>query len=185
MKTATVTLSSVSAYSQGRAHKDEKKSKETHKDHEERTWRGRLHVNKDGKVFMPPMSFKNCLSEAAKYLAIQVPGKGKTTYTKHFEAGVLVTDPLVLDINKDDVEGEWLHVPSDGKRGGDKRVWKCFPVIHEWEGQVVFHILDDTVTKDIFEQVLKEAGQFIGLGRFRPRRNGYYGRFEIKAIKWS
>ena len=32
---------------------------------------------------------------------------------------------------------------------------------------------------------LKEAGQFIGLGRFRPRKNGYYGRFEIVSIAWE
>jgi len=185
MKTARVMLKSVSAYSQSRAHTEEKLSKETHKAHEERTWRERLHVDEKGVVFIPPMAFKNCLSEGAKYLSIQVPGKGKTTYTKHFESGVLVTDPLSLGIKKEDVSGEWLHVPSDGRRGGDKRVWKCFPIIHQWEGDVVFHIFDETVTKDIFAQVLKESGQFIGLGRFRPRRNGFYGRFMVESIDWS
>jgi hypothetical protein len=131
------------------------------------------------------MAFKNALSEVAKYLGMQVAGKGKNTYTKHFEAGVMVIDGLVLPVKKDDVPGEWYFVPADGRRGGDKRVRKCFPVIQEWQGDVVFYILDETITPDIFEQHLRESGNFIGIGRFRPRRNGFYGRFSVEEIVWS
>ena len=127
------------------------------------------------------MCFKNCLSECAQYLAIQIPGKGKTTYTKHFVAGILVTDPLVLPVKLENVKGEWIHVPSDGHRGGTKRVMKCFPYVPAWEGEVLFYILDDTITKDVFRYHLDQAGKFIGIGRFRPRNNGFYGRFKIEG----
>lgn len=185
MKTAIATLRSISPYSQSRYHGTDKLDKENARDYEKRTWRERLHVNEEDKVFIPPMAFKNCLSEAAKFLSIQIPGKGKATYTKHFEAGVLVTDALPLPISKDDVKGEWLFVPSDGKRGGGSRVEKCFPVIPEWSGDVTFYVLDETITKDVFESHLQQAGQFIGIGRFRPRNNGFYGRFEVEKVKWS
>ena len=91
-------LKSATPYSQSRHYLTDKKPKESAKDYEERTWRDRMHVNDDGYVFIPPMSFKNCLDECAKYLSKQIPGKGKSTYTKHVEAGVLVMDPLVLPI---------------------------------------------------------------------------------------
>jgi hypothetical protein len=130
-------------------------------------------------------SFKNCLSEAAKFLGIQIPGKGKSTYTKHFEAGVLVTDAMILPIKKEEVKGEWLFVPSDGVRGSGKRVDKCFPVIHEWGGEVTFYVLDETVTEEVFRNVLEQAGAFIGIGRFRPRNNGFYGRFRVDSIVWN
>jgi len=185
MKTAIVKLRSVSPYSQSKHYTTEKLPKELAKDYEARTWRDRLHVNKDGNVFIPPMSFKNCLSEAAKFLGIQIPGKGKSTYTKHFEAGVLVTDALDLGIKAKDVEGEWLFVPSDGIRGGGKRVDKCFPVIHEWSGEVTFYVLDETITEEVFLQHLEQAGAFIGVGRFRPRNNGFYGRFKVESVKWN
>ena len=185
MKTATVQLRSVSPYSQSKHYTTEKLPKELPKDYEARTWRDRLHTTDGGEVFIPPMSFKNCLSEAAKFLGIQIPGKGKSTYTKHFEAGVLVTDALMLGINSSDVKGEWLFVPSDGVRGSGKRVDKCFPVIHEWSGEVTFHILDETITEDVFVNVLKQAGAFIGIGRFRPRNNGFYGRFSVESVKWA
>lgn len=183
MRTFIATLESISPYSQSRYHATEKDKKETHEDYEKRTWRNRVHANKDGNIFMPPMAFKNCLSDAAKFISMQIPGKGKATYTKHFEAGILVMDALVLPDKKEDVEGEWFHVPADGVRGGTKRVMKCFPVIREWRGDVTFYILDETVTLEVFEYHLKEAGNFIGVGRFRPRRNGFYGRFKVLGIK--
>lgn len=188
MKTATAYLRSVSPYSQSRhINKDEfpKLDKESANDYERRAWRERLHVNEDGNVFIPPMAFKNCLAEAAKYLSIQIPGKGKATYTKHVEAGVLVVDPLVLPVTKDKAEGEWLFLPADGVRGSGKRVDKCYPVIRKWEGSVSFLIFDDTVTRDVFEHILSEAGKFIGIGRFRPRNNGFYGRFDVESVSWS
>ena len=183
MKTVIAHLKSISPYSQSKHYDTEPLEKESKVDYEARTWRDRLHVTEDGHVFIPQMSFKNCLSEAAKYLGIQIPGKGKSTYTKHFEAGVLVLDPLVLPIKKEDVAGEWFFVPSDGVRGSGKRVNKCFPVIHQWEGDVTFHILDETITIPVFRKHLEEAGKFIGIGRFRPRNNGFYGRFEVKDIR--
>lgn len=179
MKQCIVTLESVSPYSQSRYHATSRLEKEAADDYERRTWRDRMHVNEDGNVFIPPMAFKNCLSECAKYLSISIPGKGKSTYTKHFIAGLLVMDPVVLPIKADEVQGEWLHVPSDGVRGGTKRVAKCFPLIPSWLADVIFYILDDTITEPVFEYHLEQAGKFIGIGRFRPRNNGFYGRFKI------
>lgn len=191
MRVATATLESISPYSQSKHYEVPKLSRttgtvtESGKDYEERTWRERCHVDASGHILIPPMAFKNCLAEIAKYLSVQIPGKGKSTYTKHFEAGVMVLDGLALPETKESVSGEWLFVPSDGKRGGSKRVPKCFPVVREWKGAVTYHVLDDTITEDIFAQHLKEAGNFIGIGRFRPRNNGYYGRFKVAKIDWA
>lgn len=162
-----------------------KLDKEQPKDYEKRTWRERLHVDSDGNVFIPPMTFKNCLSDAAKYLGVKIPGKGNNSYKKHFEAGVLVFDVLTLPIKKNDVPGEWLFLPSDGVRGGGKRVDKCMPVIQNWSGDVTFHVLDETITEDVFTEHLRQAGRFIGIGRFRPIKNGFYGRFNVDAVKWA
>ncbi len=191
MQIATANLESISPYSQSKHYEIEKIGRasgattESAKDYEIRTWRERCHVDDKGHVMIPPMAFKNALSEIAKYLAIQIPGKGKSTYTKHFEAGVMVLDGLTLPITKADVPGEWLFVPASGKRGDGKRVSKCFPVIQSWAGPVTFHILDDVITHEVFERHLVEAGNFIGIGRFRPRNNGYYGRFKVAKVSWS
>jgi hypothetical protein len=182
MRTIIATLKSISPYSQSKHYETPKLNKESSSDYEERTWRDRMHTDEKGCIFIPPMQFKNCLSDAAKYLSIQIPGKGKTTYTKHFEAGVLVVKGFSLGIKKQDVPGEWYFVPADGRRGSGKRVKKCFPVFQSWKGDVEFIILDDTITEEIFRYHLEQAGSFIGIGRFRPRNNGFYGRFMVEDL---
>jgi hypothetical protein len=163
-----------------------KKSRdETHDDFEERTWRERCHVDEHGTVFIPPMAFKNCLAEAAKYKSEQIPGKGKATYTKHFEAGVMCKEPLSLGVKLNDVHGMRLFVPADGKRGGGKRVWKTFPYVPSWSGIVEYCVLDDIIDEDVFQLHLEDAGKFIGIGFFRPRNNGYWGRYSVEDIEWT
>ena len=187
MRTVTARLESISPYSQSRHYASDapKKDKELHRDYEARTWMHRCHTTEDGSIFIPPMAFKNCVAEAAKFLSVQVPGKGKATWTKHFEAGILVTDGITLPLKRDEVQGEWLFVPSDGKRGGGSRVEKCFPLIPKWSGDVKFYIVDEAITREAFEYHLKEAGNLIGIGRFRPRNNGFYGRFQVTCFDWE
>lgn len=190
MKIATVSLAAMgtSAYSQGRHYTEEeapKLPKESPGNYEKRTWRHRMHYGKDGMVFIPPMALKNCLSDAAKFLSIKIPGKGQATYTKHFDAGVLCMEPASLGIHKDDVAANWLFLPSDGTRGGNKRVDKCFGVIYDWSAVAAFYVADYTITEDVFKDHLVQAGTFIGLGVFRPRNGGYQGRFVVNSIEWS
>jgi len=185
MRKAICKIVSASAYSQGRYHNTPKNNKELAADYEKRTWREKVHTDNKGHVIIPPMAFSNCIKEAATYLSISIPGKGKSKYTKNFQSSILVFNPMVLDITKEQVIPEWVLVPSDGKRGGTTRVEKCFPLIKEWKGEVIFYIFDDIITKEIFEKVLKEAGNIIGIGRFRPKNWGFYGRFKVENIKWE
>lgn len=185
MKTVVAHLKSASAYSQSRAHVTEKLEKEQMDDYEKRTWREKVHVGEDGRIQIPGMSFKMSLDKAASFLGEKIPGKRNATYTKHFLAGVLVLDNCPIDVRKDEVEPEWLYVNADGVRGSGKRVWRCFPLIREWETEVTFYIADETITKDVFEHHLSEAGKFIGIGRFRPERGGFKGRFSVVETVWS
>ena len=181
---AICSLKSVAPYSQSRHHSTEKLPKELDGDYEKRTWMNRLHVNQNGQVFIPPGAFTNSILEAAKFLSLQVPGKGKTTYTKHFEAGVRVIEPLVLKLKKNEVLPEELFLNADGKRGGGKRVVRYYPLIPSWQGNVTYWITDAMITQDVFERVLEASATLIGIGRFRPRNLGFYGRFEVEKVKW-
>lgn len=187
MKTCTVTIEGVSPISFSAPVKSLKKQGETHDAYEERTWRERAHINSKGEMFVPPGALKGCLQDAARYLSESVPGKGKSTYTKHFEAGVMVTQPLMLGVQLKDCECDRVFVPSDGKPGGGKRVWKSFPLLQNWitEGEI---IVLDPVIEDKTEKVreyLEYAGKLIGIGRYRPRNRGFYGRFRVVDFKVS
>jgi len=187
MKTAVVLLESISPYSQSQAYTEpEKEDKESSDDYEKRTWRYRCHVNEEGNVFIPPMQFKESLATAAAFLQEKIKGKGSSTYTKHFKAGVLVTEGPELSIKfPDDVKGEWLFLNADGKKNGTTRVWRCMPVVAHWTAEVTYYVIDETITKDVFEHTLIESGNFIGIGRFRPEKGGFYGRYKVNGIKWQ
>jgi hypothetical protein len=191
MKTVIANLSSIAPYSQSKHYEIPEDDGESKDAHYRRTWRNHMHMTPEGDVFIPPGSFKNCLSESAKYGSITIPGKGKATYTKNFEAGVLVIKPAMIGVKAADVECEALFLPSDGRRGGSKRVLKYYPRFPSWKAIVEFMVIDETVlqptardkSRTVFEQVLEEAGQFIGIGRFRPRNNGWYGRFRVDKVE--
>lgn len=196
MKIVTATLIGKSPMSQSRAIQVAKETGESHDAYEQRTWRERLHTDK-GRVIVPASALKNMLGDIAKFLGESIPGKGKATWTKHYEAGVMVVEPMVLNVATKDVQGERLFVPASGKRGDGKRVWKTFPLIPEgWQGQAQFLVMDPQILGDLdmhakdvaksaFVRHLSHAGKFIGLGRFRPRNNGFYGRFAVDGIEIS
>jgi len=184
MVTVIASLKSASPYGQSRAIQSKKNTGENHDAYEDRTWRERQHVDKDGIVFIPPMAIKNCLSDCARYLSETVPGKGKATYTKHFEAGILCVQPASLGVKAEAFEPLRLFVPSDGKKGGGTRVWKTFPVIQEWKADVEIMLLDPILIDkpEKVKEYLGHAGKFIGIGFFRPRNGGYFGRFTVEKF---
>lgn len=181
---AVTKLRSISPYSQSRMHDEPKLDKESAEDHDIRTWRSRMHIE-NGKLFIPPMAFKNCIAEAAEFLSEKIKGKGQSTWSKHFRAGILVMDGLFLPDDPEKVPCYAGFMNSDGKRGSGKRVLRRYPIIPQWEGDVTWHVLDDTITEDAFKRHLSEAGKFIGIGRFRPRNGGFNGRFEVVKVKWE
>lgn len=178
-------LKSASPYSQSKHIADEPREGENPIAFEQRCWKQRLHVNSEGFVYIPPTAFSQSIAEAAKFLSMPIPGKARQTFTKHFESGVRVVEPLVLPIRAEDVQAEALFVHSNGKRGPGPRVTRYYPRIDSWEGNVTYWVFDAVVTEEAFARALQASGTLIGIGRFRPRNLGFYGRFEVLNINWS
>lgn len=185
MKVCKATIKSVTPFSASRQHDLPKLEKERADEYEARTWREKLRFDASGNAFAPAIAFKMALDSAAKFLSIQVPGKGKATFTKHFLSGVLCASDLPLGVTRDTVGSVTISANADGVRGSGKRVKRTFPLVPEWGGELEFYVLDDTISKDIFERVLKETGRFIGIGQYRPQQGGTNGRFEVVKTAWS
>lgn len=202
MRIATVTLASASYYSQSNYIRTPRGPKQKADDHERQCWRERAHVVEEGKLkgrmLIPAQQLKNALTNAAKFLSIKVKGKGNATYSKHFAAGIMVEDDVVLPIVAADMKpqsepgaagepafGEERMCSADGRPGGSKKVAKIFPLVREWSGVVRFIVVDDTIDDETFAYHLEQAGKMIGIGRWRPEKNGRYGRFAVQKIEWS
>ena len=175
----------MAPYSASRAHEEPKLKGETAADYEERTWRHKAHVE-NGQVYIPPMAFKMAMDRAAKVSGKQIPGKGKATYTKFFEAGVLVLDKVFI-APENAIQCERVHANADGVRGSGKRVWRKFPRIDpaDWSGVCRFTILAPEITAEVFEEIARAAAIGVGVGRFRPERGGFFGRFDPTRFVWT
>jgi hypothetical protein len=185
MRNVTVHITGLSPYSQSRMHDTPKLDKETADAYERRTWREKMTTDANGFVVIPAMAFKQALPVAARKMGLQIPGRGKSTYTKFFEADVICTENCALGIHKDAVEGITINANSDGVRGSGKRVKRTFPMIPEWATVADFLITDDTITPEVFEDVFRAAGMGVGIGRFRPENGGINGRFKPTRFEWS
>lgn len=189
MRIVEVQIEGVTPYSQSKMVDPEifpKKEKEGADEYDKRLWREKATYNaKTGEVCIPAMSLKMSIDEAVKRLNIGIPGRGKSTYTKFFTAGQICEGDVPLGIQKDDLEHIDIWANADGVRGSGKRVRRRFPYIQEWAGVARFAILDDVIPNNIFEKAITEAGRLVGIGRFRPEKGGYLGRFDVVGFKWS
>lgn len=182
MKFYTATLQSQTKYQQSAPVGLPKLDRETADAYEERTWIERGHWSSNGYGFIPPQAFKIGLTSAAKFMGMQIPGKGKSTYTKHFQSGIMISEPIALQHTRETVEKVRLFVPSDGVAGSGKRVWKIFPVFPEWHGDLQITVLDEIITGKVLAQTIEGMGKFIGIGAFRPQSGGDFGRFDLKRL---
>jgi hypothetical protein len=186
MYKAKIRITGKSPLSQSRYYEQDapKNARETPSDYEKRTWMHRLHVNDQGNVYIPRMTFPNMLLSSAKRLGMKF--KGNSTFSSRFKGGILAADAdLDVGVKAETVPGEWLFVPSDGQTGGSKRVLKCFPRVDKWGGDIEILVLDEAITKPVLLTHLKNAGDLIGCGRFRPERGGYYGRFDAEILSFE
>jgi hypothetical protein len=178
-------LKSVAPLFFGKHVTEKVKDNETRDQHELRTWPLKVHVMEDGTLFFPPFGVKNTLEEAAGWLGRKIKGEGQSTYRKRFLRGILVVEPLLLfNVNgepatMDDIVPLELFVPSDGKRGGSKRVAKIFPMLDKWEAIGSCYIIDGKITPELLKEHLVAAGAFIGFGSMRIGNGGTNGRYEV------
>lgn len=184
---ATVTLASMSPYSQSRAHSEPELEGESKEDYDRRTWRSKSNVaviNGTRTVVIPAHGFHQCIAAAAKYSKRQIPGQGKATWTAKFTAGLAFLQDIPIGIAPEEVAYIDIYANADGVRGSGKRVNRRFPIINEWSATFEVYILDPIITRDVFREMIEIAGMFIGVGRFRPEKGGTNGRFALKALEW-
>ena len=182
----TASISGISPLIQSRKHNDPKLNKsETADAYEARTWRSKAHIV-DGCIAIPSMAFKQALEAMGKHLGMQIPGKGKSTYTKHLRSGVSFESLMcVTSTPGSQVAEQHIYCNSDGVRGSGKRVDRIFPLITGWKADVKFLLFDDALTDSVFEEHLNQAGILIGVGAFRVENGGLCGRFKVDSFKWG
>lgn len=187
MRICTAVLQSTSPYSQSRYHNSEKLSdKESAAEYGLRTWREQCTFDEAGIIAIPAMAIKMGLDSTARKLKERVPGKGTKTWIDYFVGGVIPgAQHFTIGLPKDKVDFIDIWANADGIRGSGKRVMRRFPIIPKWKSEIVLDIVDDSIPSPLIEKYLSECGKLIGIGRFRPEKGGFNGRFEVLSVKWK
>jgi len=136
-------------------------------------------VYRDEKIgcYIPAKHFQATLKKSG--VDFKIKGKGRKTYKDRMDAAVVVTPEKIPFTPKkkepDYVHEDWGKIPP---RTGSM-VWITRPAFKEgWEAEFSLLILDDQISKNIIKEILANAGQFYGIGDWRP----HFGRFEVVKL---
>lgn len=183
-----IEIQGISDLMYGKPIASKKQSNETHEQFEERTWQEKVHM-RNGHCFIPAFAVKNGLESAARWLSMSIPGEGKKTFTRRFASGSFVIDNVSLQQSNgqpvllEQVTPISLFVPSTGKRGDSKRVFRTFPTVREWQGVMKVYLLDGKISPEVLAAHCEAFGKFIGLGSMRVENGGINGRFQVLDVR--
>lgn len=130
-----------------------------------------LYRTKDGKVFQPAEHFVGAMIKAG----VQFKLDGKKTYKDVVKGGVFV-EPMQIVHENQTYEADWRSTVIPSTRG---RVMKGRGRMDNWELKFVVTCIDDRANANDIKEILGYAGNYIGVGDYRPR----YGRFEVVSME--
>lgn len=132
----------------------------------------RLYQNESGPYF-PAENLRQSIIAAASRTKI-----GRRSATTDVAAALFVT-PFAMP-----VIGDW-HVDSrpvviPATRG---RILRHRPMFDEWMIELTVQIETELIDAATVRKILDDAGNYVGIGDFRPARKGPYGRFRVDSWK--
>lgn len=134
--------------------------------------RNRLYMV-DEKPYVPAENLRKSLIEAAKRHKI-----GRRAATTDVAAALFITPFALL------LEGEWTvdsrPVVIPATQG---RILRHRPIFHEWSLSFLLQVDTDLLDADLARRILDDAGNYVGIGDFRPARTGPYGRFRVDSYQ--
>jgi hypothetical protein len=131
----------------------------------------------DGKFYLPAEHIKGALINAGAMVKSKVGNSKKSM--KNIVAGMFFVFPEKLPLPQQYVIDKRSAVNKNIKA----RVICIRPKWEKWETEFELHIDNDTITEATIKEIIENAGNYIGIGSFRPQNNGMFGRFKLIELK--
>jgi hypothetical protein len=133
--------------------------------------------NAEGKNYIPSDHFRIAFVNAGSFSKAKVGNARKSM--KNIVAAMFMVEPEEIIIPHYDT----IDKRSAVNRNIKGRVIVLRPKWTQWEAEFNLRVDNDTITEEQVKEIVSNAGQFIGIGSYRPMNNGYFGRFEITKIE--
>ena len=131
----------------------------------------------EDQICIPNVYLKNCLMEASKQF--KIIGKNKSTYSKIVASTVDVSpDMIKLKSGKYTVFRISAVNPMTKGRMITER-----PKFDKWGCEFEIILNDPAVPASVMNEILEQAGKYVGIGDWRPEKKGMFGKFMITSFK--
>ena len=137
--------------------------------------RAEFHAYSDGKGFyIPAEHIKGSLIGGGAMVKAKVGNTRKSM--KNIVAGMFFIEEEKLRLPKEYTIDKRSAVNNNIKA----RIIVVRPKWEKWKTEFVLRVDNDTITTETVKEILKNAGQYIGIGSFRPTKNGSFGRYDVQ-----
>ena len=137
------------------------------------------YIDANGNYFLPAEHFKQSFIKGGGMVKSKVGNARKSM--KNIVAGMWRIEEMELPLPKfDEVD---IRSAVNNKIKG--RIIVKRPRWNKWTAS--FHLLIDDdvkngVTIDMIEQIISNAGRYLGIGSYRPEHTGEFGRFQLESV---
>lgn len=132
--------------------------------------------NADGKCYIPTEQLRIAFINAGSYVKAKVGGRSKSMKVI-VAATFIITDEQIILPNYDVIDKR-----SAVNRNVKARIIVVRPKWTKWEAEFKLQVSESTVTNEMVSQIVQHAGNYVGIGSYRPTNNGMFGRFEMQSI---
>jgi len=140
--------------------------------------RAEYHAFKNGNgYYIPSEHIRGALINAGSFIKAKVGNSRKSM--KNIVAAMFYISPDEILLNKDFE----IDKRSAVNRNIKARVITIRPKWNDWNVKFDLNIDNDTITEQTIKDLFEYAGNYVGIGSFRPQCNGMFGRFEVEKIK--
>ena len=137
----------------------------------------KLYQDENGKTQLPATYLRNSIVEASKQF--KIVGKGKSTYSK-LVASTVQIEPFYIELKADKYEVFRISAVNPMTKG---RMMTERPKYNKWSASFEIILNDDSVPVSVINEILEQAGKYVGVGDWRPEKKGMFGKFMITSFK--
>lgn len=137
----------------------------------------KLYKTPKGKIYTPSTHLRGALINASKQFKIK--GKSRSTYSKLVGSSIEINpDTIVHKIQK------WndfsVSAVNPNTRG---RVLVSRPKMDKWSLDFTLTFPENDIPIEVMKNILDYAGQYVGIGDWRPDKKGKYGKFMVTRFE--
>jgi hypothetical protein len=133
--------------------------------------------NSTGQCYIPAEQIRGSLIDAGSFLKSKVGVRSKSM--KSIVAALFIVEPEEIILPDFDAIDKRSAVNHHVKG----RIIVVRPKWTNWEACIKLNVHENSITKETIQQLFEYAGNYVGIGSFRPTKNGMFGRYEITKME--